>query len=154
MTGTPHDFDFLIGDWNMINRRLRTVLANCDDWYEFPSTLTCRHMLDGVANVDEMRAPTQGFNGMSVRTFDVERREWSIYWINDRRGRLELPPVVGVFTAGVGVFTCDDTHEGRPIRVRYTWSEITATSARWDQAFSTDGGETWETNWIMDFTRA
>jgi hypothetical protein len=150
----PHDFDFLVGDWHIANRRLSKPLDNRTDWDEFPATLTCRHLIGGVANVDEMFVPERGFNGMSLRTFDLDRQEWSIFWVNDRNGRLDLPPVVGVFTAGVGTFTCDDTYEGAPIRVRYTWSDITPTSAHWDQAFSADGGQTWETNWSMELTRA
>jgi hypothetical protein len=78
---------------------------------------------------------------------------WSIYWVNSRNGLLLLPPVVGGFTDGVGRFHCAEDYEGRPITVRYTWSRITGSSARWDQAFSPDGRQTWETNWIADFTR-
>ncbi|WP_343520085.1 hypothetical protein [Sphingomonas sp.] len=37
--------------------------------------------------------------------------------------------------------------------VMFRWSAITAASAHWEQAFSTDGGKTWESNWHMDFTR-
>jgi hypothetical protein len=66
---------------------------------------------------------------------------------------MEPPPVTGFFTDGVGLFYCDQLWEGRPIRCRYTWSEITPTSARWDQAFSVDEGRSWETNWTTWFTR-
>jgi hypothetical protein len=52
----------------------------------------------------------------------------------------------------VGIFECDDTFDGRPIRVRYTWSRVTTGSPRWEQALSPEGGVTWETNWINDFT--
>jgi hypothetical protein len=66
---------------------------------------------------------------------------------------LALPPVTGRFSDGVGVFYDQEQYEGRDITVRYTWSDITATTARWEQAFSLDGGQTWETNWTADFTR-
>lgn len=149
------DFDFLIGSWQIANRRLSPILSGRTDgvtWDEFAASSTCRHLLDGVANVDEMCAPERGFIGASIRTFDLDRREWSIYWVSDRDGRLQ-PPVVGRFTDGVGTFDGDDEYEGRPIRVRFTWSDITSTSARWQQAFSADGGQTWETNWVMNLTR-
>lgn len=87
------------------------------------------------------------------RLFDVERREWSLYWANSRTGRL-FPPVVGTFAGGRGDFYGDDTHDGTPIKAHYIWSDITPTSARWEQEFSVDGGLTWESNWTMDFTRA
>jgi hypothetical protein len=79
--------------------------------------------------------------------------EWSLYWSNSKDGLLGLPPVTGHFTGGVGQFYCEEIWNGIPITTRYTWSGITPESARWDQAFSTDGRKTWETNWIADFTR-
>ena len=62
------------------------------------------------------------------------------------------PPMVGSFSDGRGLFFGDDTFEGKPIRVRFIWSPLTYATCRWEQAFSQDGGETWETNWTMDFT--
>jgi hypothetical protein len=81
-----------------------------------------------------------------------ETGEWTIYWVNSRTGELQQP-VVGRFADGVGTFYGDDVDDGTPVRVRYIWSRITPTSARWEQAFSTDAERTWETNWIMDHTR-
>jgi len=57
--------------------------------------------------------------------------------------------VKGRFKNGVGIFYAEDTLRGKPIKVRFTWSHITATTARWEQAFSADGGKTWETNWTQ-----
>lgn len=147
------DFDFFIGSWNVTNRRLKTRLAGSTDWEEFPGTSVSKSILEGTGNMDEIRMPTRGVTGMTIRLFDPARREWSLYWVNSREGRL-YPPVVGRFVAGRGEFYGDDTEGGRPVRVRYVWSMITPTSARWEQAFSVDGGQTWETNWIMEFTRA
>ena len=80
-------------------------------------------------------------------------RTWSIYWADSRySGPLE-PPVVGAFSDGVGIFENDDAFNGKPIRVRYMWSRVTTDTPRWEQAFSSDGGVSWETNWINDFTR-
>ena len=77
---------------------------------------------------------------------------WSIYWFDNVVHRL-LPPVHGTFEQGVGEFFGADEHNGQPVQVRFRWSDITADSARWEQAFSEDGGGVWETNWVMDFTR-
>jgi hypothetical protein len=63
-------------------------------------------------------------------------------------------PWIGAFSGGIGRFECDDTFEGRPIRVRYTWSHVETPTPHWEQAFSADGGSTWETHWTADFTRA
>ncbi len=84
--------------------------------------------------------------------FNPATKEWAIYWVDSRTGVLQ-PPVFGSFEGGIGTFYGDDEHEGTPVRVRYLWSKITPSSARWEQAFSVDNGQTWETNWVMEFTR-
>jgi hypothetical protein len=152
---TARDFDFWMGRWNVHNRYVKQRLADSDEWDEFESTVVARPILDGLGNEDEFRTDYRGgFVGMSMRFFDPETKEWWIYWADTRKsGKLD-PPVVGAFDGDVGIFEGDDTFDGKPIRVRYTWSRVTTPTPRWEQAFSEDGGETWETNWIMDFTRA
>ena len=154
MEATATDFDFLLGSWNVANRMLRRRLAGSDDWEEFDATVVARPLLGGVGNEDEFRTDhAGGFIGMSFRFFDPERRRWSIYWADSRRpGELD-PPVFGTFSGDVGVFEGEDVYKGRPILVRFTWSGVTTPTPRWEQAFSDDGGRTWETNWVMDFTR-
>ena len=151
---TASDFDFWFGSWDVSNRWLRRRLAGSDDWEEFDATVVARPLLGGVGNEDEFRTDhAGGFIGMSFRFFDPERRRWSIYWADSRRpGELD-PPVFGAFSGDVGVFEGDDLYKGRPILVRFTWSGVTTPTPRWEQAFSDDGGRTWETNWVMDFTR-
>ena len=151
---TASDFDFWFGTWRVHNRRLVERLAGSDEWEEFPATVVARPLLDGVANEDEFRTDhAGGFIGMSFRFFDPERERWSIYWADSRRpGELD-PPVFGGFSGDVGVFEGEDIFRGRPILVRFTWSGVTTPTPRWEQAFSDDGGRTWETNWIMDFAR-
>jgi hypothetical protein len=146
------DFDFLVGTWDVANRRLHKRHVGSDDWDEFPGTSTARTFFDGAGSFDEIRFPTKGVAGATVRTFDPVDRTWSIWWWNSRDGAI-TPPVVGAFRDGVGTFYGDDTDDGRPVRVRFIWSRITPTTARWEQAFSTDGGRTWETNWVMDLSR-
>ena len=88
----------------------------------------------------------------SSRVFNTKTAHWAIYWA-DSRHAVPHPPVVGSFAGDKGVFEGTDTFEDRPIRVRFVWSRVTTVSPRWEQAFSEDGGQTWETNWVMDFTR-
>ena len=147
-----NDFDFLIGSWDCRHRRLRTLLKGAEDWYEFPGTTVARRILGGIGNIDENAFPTEGFSGITVRLFDPARRLWAIYWASSRTGLL-FPPVFGRFEHGEGRFHGDDAHDGRPIKVAYLWSRITPAACRWEQSFSLDG-RAWETNWIMEFTRA
>ncbi|MGH9171695.1 MAG: hypothetical protein ACRD0Z_12620 [Acidimicrobiales bacterium] len=147
-----NDFDFLVGEWTVANRRRQKLLQGREEWDDFPSGSTCIRLFDGAANVDWITFPTLRSAGMTLRLFDPVRKEWSLYWASSRDGILQ-PPVSGSFTDGVGKFYGDDTYDAMPIRVRYVWSEITACSARWEQAFSVDGQQSWETNWVMTFDR-
>jgi hypothetical protein len=150
---TIHDFDFFMGRWQVHNRWLKNRLAESDEWEEFEASSVARPLLDGLGNEDEFRTDhAGGFVGMSFRFFDPKTELWSIYWADTRRSGVLDPPVRGAFSDGIGVFQGEDTFEGRPILVRFIWSRTTTGTPRWEQAFSDDGGETWETNWIMDFT--
>ena len=144
-------FDFLFGTWDVHNRRLKDRLVGSREWEEFSGTAECRSVLGGAGNVDEIRFP-DGTMGLTLRLWDPEREVWSLNWTTNESGRF-FPPVVGGFRDGRGVFYGDDAEGGMSVRVRFIWSEMTATSARWEQAFSTDGGNRWETNWIMELTR-
>jgi len=146
------DFDFLIGNWKVANRRLRQRLTGCTDWEEFEGTSVAWSLLDGRANIDQFTFPG-GATALTLRLYEPQREQWSLNWATGAEGVL-FPPVVGAFTDGVGLFYGDDTHEGTPVRVRFIWSEITPNSARWEQAFSVDQEKTWETNWIMELTRS
>lgn len=147
-----HDFDFLVGDWMVLNRRLKARHVGSQDWDEFPGRSTMRPILGGQGNIDEIRFPTKGWSGVTMRIYSPATRQWSIYWVNSRDGTLQAP-VVGGFAGPVGEFFGDDDDEGRRVRVRYRWTRDGSTIARWEQAFSTDGGKTWEVNWVMDFKR-
>jgi hypothetical protein len=149
--GDVHDFDFLRGRWRVHNRSLKRRLRGSSEWKEFEATHLFTPYLGGVANVDQMDCPSEGFSGMSVRCFDVAQRRWAIHWITDKRGVLE-PPVWGGFDGDVGTFVGRDVDDGRDVHVRFTWTRLGPDSARWEQAFSLDGRE-WETNWVMSFTR-
>ena len=152
--GMARDFDFLIGCWNVHNRWLRERLTDADEWEEFEACVVSRRILVGMGNQEVFRTDHDGgFVGMSFRFFDPDTRLWSIYRADSRRPGLLDPPLLGEFDGDVGVFEGSDTFEERPIGLRFTWSGVTTPTPRWEQAFSDDAGRTWETNWIMDFTR-
>ena len=156
-TGNLRDFDFLVGSWNVANRRLRRRWVGSDEWDEFPATSRCTQHLRGVVNVEELVMPTLDSSGLTLRTFDLAQRRWAIYWISSRAGVL-FPPVYGGFDGERGEFYGDDTDDGRAVKVRFVWTHFARTTgatnvARWEQAYSRDG-RTWETNWVMDFRRA
>jgi hypothetical protein len=115
-----HDFDFLIGSWEVDHRRLTHRLAGADEWEHFAGTAVCRKVLDGVGNVDEITMLALGSVGMTVRLFNHATRPWSLHWASSLTGVFE-PPVVGGFDNGIGHFYGDDVHDGGPIRVRYVW---------------------------------
>ncbi len=158
------DFDFLTGDWLVENKKLLKVLDGCNEWEKFRARERAQKLPAGIGYFDEFSALAgenwrPGFVGMSLRIFNPQTQLWSIYWLNNQNGGIDAktgaltPPVVGKFVDGVGIFEGADDFNGKPIRVRYTWSHITADSARWEQAFSSDAGKSWETNWVMNMTR-
>jgi hypothetical protein len=152
-TGTIHDFDYFVGAWTTHQRRLKARGVGSTDWEEFPATLCMTPYLDGMATVDELYMPTKGSAGLTLRTFDPEKHQWSIYWVSSKTGKLDPVPVVGGFQGNRGEFYANDDLDGHPIRVRFTWDIIDHDHARWEQAFSYDN-RTWETNWMADFLRA
>lgn len=151
-TGDVHDFEYFAGGWKTVQRRLKTRGAGASDWEEFPATLCMTPYLGGSATVDEIFFPTKGWSGLTVRTFDPEKRRWSIYWVSSRSGKLDTP-VVGGFQGAHGEFFGEDEDGGRAVTVRYAWTKLDRDHARWEQSFSYDGSS-WETNWTADFVRA
>ncbi|MDI9238049.1 NIPSNAP family protein [Lysobacter sp. LF1] len=153
-----HDFDFLHGHWRIRNERLRQRLADSNDWEIFGATQWCQPLLGGMGNVDDFVSDWvrpgehERFIGMTLRLFDVDARHWNIYWAGNHDGVLDSP-MTGSFADGTGLFHGVDEHEGRPVRVRFTWTHHGRTAAHWRQAFSVDDGHTWETNWHMWFRR-
>ncbi|WP_369031275.1 hypothetical protein [Streptomyces adonidis] len=157
---TPHDFDFLHGDWTVRNRRRTDFLDPDSGWEEFDATSRCWSLFDGAANLDEIDMPHLGSKGLTLRLFDRETEKWSLNWSASGGGRL-FPPVTGDFAgqqSGLqsefrGEFDGDDVYDGTDVRVRFVWSGISDRTAHWEQAFSADGGATWVTNWTMAFSR-
>ena len=151
-----HDFDFQFGSWNAHNKRLSHPLTGSNEWVEFDSTIVARPIWGGRANMDEFEgnAPTGHIEGMTIRTYNPKSHEWSLYWANAANGVISLPPTVGKFRDdGRGDFYDQEDYNGKPITVRYQWTVVSADKTHWEQAFSTDSGKTWETNWVIEATR-
>lgn len=148
------DFDFFFGTWKIQNRRLKERLKDCTEWEEFEGRCTCRPVLDGTTNMDEGEFYRESGTvlGMTVRLFDPKSKQWRIYWADNNARILEYP-MVGSFNGKHGEFYSQEPFEGRIIICRFLWESISPDKAHWEQAFSTDGGKTWETNWIMNHTR-
>ena len=148
------DFDFLEGEWIIEHRKLRQRLVGSAEWLEFETPFLMAPILGGLGNIDQCR--TEGepfFEGVSLRLFDKADQLWRIYWIDSGGARL-FPPVAGSFDGPLGTFKGEDTQDGKPVRVTFTWDKRDPLHPVWQQAFSADQGATWETNWIMRFRRA
>jgi hypothetical protein len=145
----PGEFDFLNGHWTIANRRLKAP----GDWDVFEGEATCWSILGGVASVEELRIPARDFSGMGLRTLDATNGVWLDYWMNSKTGVPASAGTPGRFVDGVGNFDASDTEDGRPVIYRGCWDQITASSCRWRQGASRDGGATWDWNWIMEWTR-
>ena len=146
------DFDWEIGSWTTHLKRLKSPLSGSTEWVEYSGTTEVRPVLGGSANLVELRieGPAGRIEGASLRLYNPDAHQWSL---NFAGGGTLSPPVIGAFHNGCGEFYGADTWKGRAILVRFVISDITANSARFEQAFSTDGGKSWEVNWIATDTR-
>jgi hypothetical protein len=155
MTDHAHDFDFLTGNWHVHHWRLKDRLAGSHEWVEFEGSSRLWMTMDGHGTIDDnvIGLPDGSYRAVGIRSYDPKTQTWAIWWLDARNPHSIEPPVIGNFKDGVGTFEGDDIFRDKPIKVRFTWSKITPTSAHWEQAFSPDGGQTWETNWRMDLTR-
>ena len=149
-----NDFDFEIGNWRtQLKRRLRP-LSGSNEWVEYEGSSIVTKVLGGRANLVELdvKGPAGRIEGLSLRLYNPEARQWSLNFSNIKSGELS-PPVIGEFRNGRGEFFGADTLNGRAILVRFVIYDVTAKSAKFEQAFSDDGGKTWEVNWIATDSR-
>jgi hypothetical protein len=149
-----HDFDFEIGTWRTQLKRLVDPLSGSKKWVEYEGTTVVRKVLAGRANLVELdvQGPAGRIEGLSLRLYNPQARQWSLHFSNIKSGTLS-PPAIGSFSGGRGEFYSQETLDGRAILVRFVISDITATSCHFEQAYSADGGKTWEVNWIATDTR-
>jgi hypothetical protein len=150
-----HDFDFEFGAWTARLSRLDRPLAGSNRWLDYDGTSVVRKVWDGRANLGELEVdgPAGHLEGLTLRLYNPETRQWNITWANGRDGVLDRATMFGGFTDGRGEFFGHDLLNGRAIYVRFVFSNIMPTSFRFEQAFSADGGKTWEVNWKAVFTR-
>jgi hypothetical protein len=151
-----HDFDFFFGTWAVKHRVLKERLKNSKEWIAFTGTCHAVPTMGGAGNMDDnvIAKPDITYRAMTVRTYDAKTKLWAIWWFDGRNPHGPVdPPMKGSFKDGVGTFYADDKWEGTPVKVRFLWSDISKATCRWEQAFSTDGGQTWEVNWVMECTR-
>ena len=149
-----HDFDFEIGTWKTHLSRIVHPLSGSRTWVQLDGTSVVRKIWDGRANLVELEVdgPAGHVEGLSLRLYNPEAHQWSLYFSNSRQGTIGVP-ATGEFADGRGEFYDQETFNGRMILVRNVWSNITPDSCRFEQSFSDDGGKTWEVNWIAVDTR-
>jgi hypothetical protein len=149
-----HDFDFEIGTWKTRLSRRLNPLTGSDTWVRYEGTSVVRKVWNGRANLVELdvSGPAGRIEGLSLRLYDPAARQWSLNFASSAGGTL-TPPVIGQFKDGRGEFYGQETYAGRSIYVRFVISDVTPDSCRFEQAFSDDGGKTWEVNWIAIDTR-
>jgi hypothetical protein len=146
------DFDFLVGKWKMYHRRLNKRLVNNHEWTEFESWDENHKILAGTGDVDSYYTKEmpglegKDFEGFTIRLFNPTTRLWSLYWVASNSGVLD-PPVIGSFENKIGHFFAKDTYQGKKIVFVFRWDVRNPDKPVWSQAFSTDGGKTWEWNW-------
>lgn len=149
-----HDFDFNFGAWKTHIRRLEHPLTGSHTWFDYGGTSVVSKLWGGRASVFELEAAGSAghIEGVGLRLYNPLSHQWSLNWANSTDGVLETP-MVGKFDHGQGRFYDQEEFQERVIMVRNGFFAITPDSSRFEQAFSDDGGKTWETNWIMTFTR-
>jgi len=153
-TEVNHDFDFNFGNWKTHVSRLVHPLAASNTWAEYEGTSVVSKVWGGRASLFELEVdgPAGHIEGVGLRLFNSQSRQWSLNWASSRDGMM-TQPMTGEFKNGRGEFIDQETFDGRAILSLNGFSDITPDSSRFEQAFSNDEGKTWETNWVMTFAR-
>jgi hypothetical protein len=152
--GGEHDFDFEIGTWKTHVARLQHPLSGSSTWVEYEGTSVVRKIWDGRANLVELEVtgPAGHIEALSLRLYNPVSHQWSLNFSNGASGTLGQP-TIGEFKDGRGEFYDQESFGERAILVRFVVKDISADSCHFEQAFSGDGGKTWEVNWIATDTR-
>jgi hypothetical protein len=149
------DFDFNLGTWRTHVKRLLHPLTGSSTWAEYDGTSVVSKVWDGRANLLELEAegPAGRIEGLGLRLYNPESHQWSLNWASSVDGAFQQPPMIGQFVSGRGEFLDHEVFSGKSILTRNTFSDMSPDFAHFEQAFSDDGGRSWETNWIMTFTQ-
>ncbi|WP_343519177.1 DUF1579 domain-containing protein [Sphingomonas sp.] len=154
-TASRGDFDYFLGSWRVEHRRLRKRLAGNDDWEEFGGRTQCQQLFGGLVNLNESISYRGGKTsyGLGLRALDEPGGRWADWYLAASDLSKIDAPLYGRFAKGVGTFYARELFEGRTVLVRGRFSPVNPDEARWEQAFSPDGGASWETNWVMRYLR-
>ena len=149
-----HDFDFELGSWKIHLKKLEHPLTGSNKWIEFDGSSVTRKVWDGRSQIEEFETdgPAGHIEGLTLRLYNPQSHQWSLYWATSKSGTIGLP-TVGEFKDGVGEFYDHEEINGRMTLVRFLWTKTNSDSPHFEQSFSEDGGKTWEVNWITDQTR-
>lgn len=157
LNDAPTDFDFLIGEWEITNKRLKERLNNSDEWIESKAHSKCWKILGGYGNMDEFSMKTGDgrlYLGNTIRVYNSETAEWSLYWVdNFNLDRGVTYQTKGTFVNGEGIFYGEEMYKGKKVKQKFIWKKIDDDTAYWDQAYYDEKNETWEINWTMTFHR-
>ena len=150
------NFDFLIGKWNVINKRLKQRLKNSVEWTVFNAEMETKPFLNGLGLMDEMKSSHYGkdFIGFSIRMVNPKTNIWTIYWADTSSPENYLKEqVIGEFKNGIGVFYGKEEYNEKEYKLRFTWKKQSEDTAQWEQAYFDELKNEWETNWLMEFTK-
>jgi hypothetical protein len=154
MRDGQHDFDFELGTWKIHLKRRLHPLTGSNTWVEFDGISSTQKVWDGRADIEQFETDGKAghIEGLTLRLYNPETGQWSLYWANAKDG-LVVAPQVGQFKNGRGEFYGQDTLNGKLIYIRFLWSNTNSSTPHFEQSFSEDGGKTWEVNWITDQSR-
>ncbi len=151
-----HDFDFEIGNWKTHLKRLQHPLSGSTTWIEYNGTTTVKRIWNGRANLVELEVDQVGaashIEALSLRLYNPDSHQWSLNFASSASGTM-AQPTMGEFKDGRGEFYDQENFNGRAILVRFVITQLGRDAAHFEQAFSSDGGKTWEVNWVADDTR-
>ena len=148
-----HDFDWEFGNWHTHLWRLKQPLSGSNEWVEYDGTTVVRKIWEGRANMVELEVDgLTHIEALNLRLYNPETHKWSLNFASSKGGTLGTP-TVGEFKNGRGEFFDQEDFNGRTVLVRFIISDIKTESCKFEQSFSTDGGKTWEANWIAIDTR-
>jgi hypothetical protein len=154
MPGENHDFDWQVGAWKTQIRGLKRPLTGSTTWREMSGTKIVRKVWNGRAQLEEIEAdgPNGHFEDLMLVLYNPGARQFSLRFASGSSGVLSVP-MVGAFKEGRGEFYDQESLGDRAILVRVIWSDITPETHHFEQAFSDDGGKTWETNFTASLSR-
>lgn len=152
-----HDFDFEFGNWKThlrLSSRLRHPFAGPESWTVYEGTTVVHKIWNGKANMVELSVdgPSGHIDGLNLHLYNPESHQWSLNFASSTGGTMSVP-TVGEFRNGRGEFYDQEPVNGRVLLVRNVWTVLDPNACHFEQAFSQDGGKTWEVNWIADDTR-